>query len=284
MNAPRIALRAGFAELLCDYLASPSVPKRGKYRLAQLAAPFLDGAIVRSAQGPLLRCRFRDSTFWLAARENQQVAALLDDVGAQDLFIDVGANIGLHSCYAASRGATVVALEPSFREFRDLLRNRELLTDEERARFVSLPVAAAAEPGVVSFRINHLSHSGGSSIGGGRDDLDETLFVPSIRVDELVLQLLGAFELPALQDAVAHGRLVVKIDVEGFEAIVLRGMEGLLRDQRCRSVIVEIDRTRSTGLGIDVDVDELMSSHGYRPTLDPDQPGCFDQRYVPALD
>lgn len=126
-------IRSWLAERLLDYLAFGTC-KRGKYRLAQLASRVLDGAVIRSAYGPLLHCRFADSTFWLAARYgNDEVMELLADLSPNDGFIDVGANIGLTTCFAAAKGAAVLSLEPSAREFTDLLHNIKLLDAPPRS-------------------------------------------------------------------------------------------------------------------------------------------------------
>lgn len=123
-------IQSWLAERVLDYLAFARW-NRGKYRLAQIASLLLDGAVVRSVYGPLLHCRFADSTFWLAARYgNDEVMNLLADLGPSDGFVDVGANIGLTTCFAASRGAVVLSFEPSSREFTDLVGNTQLLNLE----------------------------------------------------------------------------------------------------------------------------------------------------------
>ncbi len=103
--------RSWLAERVLDYLAFAK-QKRGKYRLAQPASLILNGTVIRSVYGPLLHCRFADSTFWLVARYvNHEVMNLLADLAPSDGFVDVGGNIGLTTCFAASKGAVVLSFE-----------------------------------------------------------------------------------------------------------------------------------------------------------------------------
>jgi FkbM family methyltransferase len=270
-------IRNWLAERLLDHLAFSNL-SRGKYRLAQLASLVLDGAVIRSVYGPLLHCRFADSTFWLAARYgNEEVMALLDDLGANDGFIDVGANIGLTTCFTAAKGAAVLSLEPSAREFTDLLRNINLLDNPP----VAIPVAASCKTEFLRFRIGHLSHSGGNSLGSARDSNECDLVVHSVKLDDL----LTADQLSSWQSmhkAYEAHSLVVKIDVEGFEGQVLKGMQRLLRERRCRKVIVEENVSRAKALIGDQNLTDDMARFGYVPTVEPAGSSHFDQCYVPA--
>lgn len=73
---------------------------------------------------------------------------------------------------------------------------------------------------------------------------------------------------------------MVKIDVEGFESLVLQGMPCLLREQRCRKVIVEVNDQRMSSLDITFDVDSYMASFGYVPSVHPSGREHFDQCYI----
>ena len=270
------------ANRLLDWLCYSPIA-RGKYRLAQAASLLgLDGIPVRTIYGPKLLTRFQDSTFWLAARKgNEGVIGLLSDLSEKDVFIDVGANQGLTTAFSCQFCSAVIALEPSPREFEWLLKNSSL-THPGRKRPVLLLSAAAEKQGYTSFRIGHISHSGGNSIGLPESGEEIGITVATIALDDLFKSdSLDSFQ--ELKRAWDSCNLVVKIDVEGYESSVLRGMKLLLAQRRCRKVIVEVDLKRAQMLGIDFDVDSFMSSYGYEPTVEKANSEHFDQCYVPAV-
>lgn len=275
-------IRAWLANRLLDWLCYSPIA-RGKYRLAQAASLLgLDGIPVRTIYGPKLLTRFQDSTFWLAARKgNEGVIGLLSDLSEKDVFIDVGANQGLTTAFSCQFCSAVIALEPSPREFEWLLRNSSL-THPGRKRPVLLLSAASEKQGYTSFRVGHISHSGGNSMGLPESAEEVGITVATVALDDLFkADSLDTFQ--ELRQAWDSCHLVVKIDVEGYESSVLRGMKVLLAQRRCRKVIVEVDPKRAQMLGIDFDVDSFMSSFGYEPTVEKAESEHFDQCYVPAV-
>ena len=74
-----------------------------------------------------------------------------------DLFVDIGANIGIYTMYAADIGASVIACEPDPRNYPRLVENVEFNGYEVQA----LNVAVADRPGTVRLTqgldsLNHL--------------------------------------------------------------------------------------------------------------------------------
>lgn len=102
-----------------------------------------------------------------------------------------------------------------------------------------------------------------------------------IRLDEMLTadSLAGWY---GMQTSYLNCSLVVKIDVEGFEASVLKGMERLLREHRCRKVIVEENANRAMALNGEQDLTTYMAQFGYVPTVDSAGRHHFDQCYMPA--
>lgn len=149
-------------------------------------------------------------------------SALLSAIRSGDTVWDIGANVGLYTEKFARRvGASgqVVAFEPSPKNAETL---RMRFTDTNRVTIFS--VALADEPGTASFYAN------GSSDG---------------TTDSLVARNDGAVQH---QIEVHRGDEflkgfppnVIKIDVEGFELEVLRGLREVLTSSGLRAVLIEV--------------------------------------------
>lgn len=139
-----------------------------------------------------------------------------------DIFVDVGANIGVHVADAArivgERGR-VVAVEPNSENCRLLL----LTVDRNGLRNVTLIPAALADVGEWTYFSTHIGSNGGVSMSDA-EALTKGFgsVVPVRRLDEIA----------------PERTTLIKIDVEGAEILVLRsGLETLRRDRP--SIIME---------------------------------------------
>jgi len=161
--------------------------------------------------------------------------AWLSGFAEGDVLLDIGANVGMYSVFAATvRGATVYAFEPESQNYALLNRN---IHDNGLADRVFAFCAALSD--TTSFHRLYLSQfmPGGSchNFGEPVDYKGEALNSPfaqgcfSTTVDALVAQ--GAMPVPA------H----VKIDVDGIEDKVIAGARQTLMDKRVRSLLIEIN-------------------------------------------
>lgn len=158
---------------------------------------------------------------FLPLHEYEEMRFLLLALRPGDLLVDVGANVGLHTLLAAACGAEVIALEP-LPAARAMLE-RNVARNGVGGRVTVLAAGAAAARGELTFTdgpscLNHV-------VGAGEAPGVPVRKVPVVPLDEVV---------PAGRPAV-----LLKIDVEGFEAEVLRGATRLLADPALRAVIVE---------------------------------------------
>jgi FkbM family methyltransferase len=136
------------------------------------------------------------------------------------LFLDIGANNGLYSILAAKArpDAKVIAFEP-YQGVRDVLISN-LKLNEVKDRVEVCNVALSDKTGLATLHIPDGSHGlleTSASLEADFKPFSQTASVPTIRLDEL-----------DLGDKVS----VIKIDVEGHEAAVLRGAAACLEQHR----------------------------------------------------
>ena len=191
----------------------------------------------------------------LMQKEEGTVRWIDDEVQSGDVFYDIGANIGIYTLPAAQRvgnEGTVYAFEPHVANVRALLGNVAENQLGTCVKVVSTPLSDL--DGFEEF--HYCQPHGGSSMSqlGERRDAQEQPFEPcysewkfGATIDSLIVS--GAIRAAD----------VIKIDVDGNELKVLRGMRELLTgSQPPRSVQVEIHhRGRAEIL-------ELMQSYGYQ--------------------
>jgi FkbM family methyltransferase len=154
------------------------------------------------------------------------------------LFIDVGANIGTYTIWAAELGAEVIAIEPAADTFALLQENIAL-----NGYQVTAVRAAAGD------------HCGTARFTSGLD-AGNSLAPDGPVVTELVTI-----------DALIGDRRVtgMKVDVEGFEIDVLRGAARALADRRIGLIQVEWNEMSTLAVGADRrPVAELLADYDYR--------------------
>ncbi len=171
-----------------------------------------------------------------------------------DIFVDVGANCGIYTLFAARAvgpSGLVVAFEPSKREFARLEANVAL----NRFTQVRLHQAAASDAsGEVSLTIAEPRFAGHNTMG------ERFAYAP---VRAHAVAVVPAVTLDA---ALAHlPRLaMIKLDIEGAELRALRGAEATLA-RFSPSLLLELyeDALAANGTSVAAVV-SWLAAHGYR--------------------
>ena len=170
--------------------------------------------------------------------------------GPEEVLVDIGANVGMYSVWAAkTRGTRVFAFEPESQNFA--LLNKNIVVNSLSGKVTAYCLALSDETG---FALLHLSGflPGGSGHTYGAE-LDHNLRprsgpyaqgCASTTLDRLVAD--GTLPMPT------H----IKIDVDGLEHKVVAGCRATLRDPRLKSIVVEINSGLEEHRKI---VDELAS-------------------------
>jgi FkbM family methyltransferase len=183
---------------------------------------------------PLEEMRVRS----LLVKEAGTIAWLRQSVRAGDVFLDVGANIGLYSLVAACLVGThghVYAVEPHAVNVMSLMQNVAANRFQDRVRIIS--TALHDRSGVFDFNYYSLEPGSAMSQLEGTKDGYEAEFAPVMTELKLAISLDDLIDQYGIC-APNH----IKIDVDGNELQVVQGMIGLLRSNaRPRSVQIEMN-------------------------------------------
>ena len=141
-------------------------------------------------------------------------------------FLDIGANVGIYSLYAASKKHNVISLEPESLNF--FLLNINIL--DMRA----YPICAGEKIEINNLNLLDLKfggtgHSFGNTIGPDMKKFDSTFAQGSI-----------SYDLDSFMDALSVKPNYIKIDVDGNENYVINGMKRLLKSKDLFSILIEI--------------------------------------------
>jgi FkbM family methyltransferase len=163
--------------------------------------------------------------------ETELVRRLLPRV---ELFVDIGAHVGLFTCLARQAGKPAIAVEASAHTARRLLANVSMngWADTE-----VLPVALGAASGVATLYGTGTAASLVAGWGGGARNRYLDSLVPVHAADALLLPRL------------AGRKAFIKMDVEGAEYEVLKGARGMLGAAPSPLWLVEICLTENQPSG-----------------------------------
>lgn len=187
-----------------------------------------------------LRVATKNETFRLraCAKEPFTVQWIHDCIGADEVFYDIGANIGVYSLVAAKKpngGARVFSFEPSYASVASLCAN--IVLNDAAASITPMPVALSDRTGMNVFSLRDLEPGAARHALGPDPPQDgPTVYqqpVMTFRLDDLI----DVFQLPSPNH--------IKMDVDGGELAVLDGASRTLDSPALRSVLIEVSTTLS---------------------------------------
>ncbi|WP_338677572.1 FkbM family methyltransferase [Streptomyces sp. SCSIO 30461] len=172
-----------------------------------------------------------------------------------DTYIDVGANIGYYTLLAAhlvGNGGQVVAVEASPVFHRLLLRNVAL---NEYGNVRAINGAVSDKEETLKFVLASSANMGANSIVPYEGQAESTFEAVARPLPDLLTE-----------DEIRRAR-VIKVDVEGAEGSVVRGMSAMLPLLRPDAEItVEVTPDRMAQLGDSAEeLMETLSAHGFHP-------------------
>jgi FkbM family methyltransferase len=235
--------------------AKPGKPIRWLAEASTLCSSWLAVEVEVPSPTGALRFRCQNSqalrrAYTLFIKEPGTITWLNEQLQDGDVLLDVGANVGIYTLYAALRVGPrghVFAVEPHLRNAVALLEN--VYANGFQERVTVLTIALCDAPTIARFDYREWR------TGSSRSRLDIAAHTPASggelklgqSIDALVSS--GAIRAPDL----------IKVDVDGLEPQVVRGMTTLLtRPIRPRSVQIECD------LANHAEIEQTMTQCGYR--------------------
>lgn len=193
---------------------------------------------------------WRVDTFW---GKEPETLAWINTFEPDDLFVDIGANIGLYSLYAAlTRHVNVLAFEPESLNYALLNRNIHLNGLDKQVKAYALALSHET-----AFDTIHLSSfDAGQSCHHFKESPKNPAFHQgcfSLSVDTLIAK--GFIPVPE------H----IKIDVDGCEHLILEGAKTTLKNPKLKSVLVELN----PHLKAHASIIKLMEKHGFTSNSSP---------------
>jgi FkbM family methyltransferase len=164
----------------------------------------------------------------------------------EDLFIDVGANVGVYTVLAAAHcGAQVISFEPIPETHSNLKRN--VLVNDIHERVLLINKAAAGEEKSVYFT---------STLDAGNHALyqEDSIQGQRIKIDCTTLDLVTS-RIPNL----------IKIDVEGFETEVIEGAKKILSGHELKAIIIELNGSGKRYGYNEENIHHTLLSYGFLP-------------------
>lgn len=180
---------------------------------------------IQAHNGPMLYARPGTTDDTVIREIWQENVYRMEPGDCDGLVVDLGANIGAFSVYAALHGAeNVIAVEPDFDNRKVFAAN---IADTSKAAIALWPCAVCSAAGVVQFL---------SAAGGSRVDAEGPLFVV-------------AYTLDGILSAYAYGDIAtMKIDIEGSEYPVIASTPREVL-QRIRYLTMEFHATDAATFG-----------------------------------
>lgn len=153
--------------------------------------------------------------------EEHEINFLKSVLKEGDIFIDIGANVGLYTVVASKRvGQTgsVFAFEPSTREYELLQKN---ITLNKLNNVKLLKIALSNYNGIASLRV-----AGGKNTG--MNTLAPTFFSDRVKLQNT--EKVPIYKLDDYLDKLSINTITgIKMDIEGYEIFALEGMKNTLQ-------------------------------------------------------
>ncbi len=182
--------------------------------------------------------------YYVGLLEFNEMTFILHFLNKDDIFFDIGANIGSYAILASGISeAKTICFEPIQETFNDLKNNIKLNCLEEK--IFPLNIGLSDKQGKLMFTTqldakNHIINSENECI----------------HYKEL--------EVRQLDDFAYYKPTLIKIDVEGYELYILKGAKKILQSEQLKVIIIEINNECKRYQIEENEIHHLLSSYEFK--------------------
>lgn len=167
---------------------------------------------------------------WMFSREKKCIKDVISEVEEGDVFWDIGANIGIYTCFlsAMRKKVKIYSFEPHPENYKSLKNNIKKNNGTVYTKMVAIG-----------------SEEAEGYLTGGRIDNagSQSMFVSEKKsINEKACKVRSGDHM--VKEGLVDIPNIIKIDVEGAEMSVLKGMKTILINSDCRIIYCEIHKEK----------------------------------------
>ena len=175
---------------------------------------------------------FRAQTF---LTKEPETIRWIENFDEGSVFWDIGANIGLYSCFAAKeKNTTTYSFEPSVFNLDMLVKN--IYENQVNNKVIVIPVSLTDKMKISDFNLSNIESGGSQSTFSENYGPDGNEFIPKLKYKTLGLNgndIVNKLNIKKPE--------YIKIDVDGIEFLILKGLSEILDE--VKSILIEVNET-----------------------------------------
>ena len=166
-------------------------------------------------------------------RTDPEVCNWIESFGENTIVVDIGANVGLYSLYAASKNHKVYAFEPESLNFSCL--NLNIFDNNFNDKIFAFPIAINDVEKISRLNLSSMHY------GGSGNTFDRQISDSGLKFEPIFKQGSVSFSLDEICKRLNFTPDIIKIDVDGNELKVINGMKEVLVSKNLKSICIELN-------------------------------------------
>ena len=197
-------------------------------------------------------CKWRVNTLF---KKEPSTIEWLNSIQKGEHLLDVGANVGMYSIYAALvRKCTVTAFEPESQNFAILCKN--IFLNDAEAQITPFPIAFSDSEKISKLYLSRFDWDGGGSCHTAGEEVGFDL---SPRKSTFTQGIFTTTIDKCIANNLINFPNFIKIDVDGLEHKVIKGAINTIKNPKLKSICIEINMN----LKEHIEICNILNKYGF---------------------